>query len=182
MNSKKTIVTIKRITMQKTSFQKKIITLATMLALVMLCPISAWSQASKYETAAAAGDAEAQYQLGMCYYSDYYLGQGVDEDMVQAFEWFRKAAEQGHAGAQFSLGTCYYSGLGVAEDIVQGIEWYRKAAEQGNADAQYNLGVFYYTGTDVPKDEALGLKLLRQAAEQGNISAQEALKQFEKFQ
>ena len=91
--------------MQKTSFQKKIITLATILALVMLCPVSAWSQTSKYEAAAAAGDAEAQYQLGMCYYSDYYLGQGVDEDMVQAsLKWFRtKRQEQESTPAHNSV-------------------------------------------------------------------------------
>ena len=42
------------------------------------------------------GVAEAQYNLGMM----YYTGSGVHQDYAEALRWFRQAAEQGHAEAQ----------------------------------------------------------------------------------
>lgn len=56
----------------------------------------------------------------------------------------RKAAEDGDAEAQYSLGRCYHSGDGVDEDRVEAVKWFRKAAEQGHAEAQYKLGNSYY--------------------------------------
>ena len=41
-----------------------------------------------------------------------------------------KAAEQGDAGAQRSVGSCYYFGFGVAKDEDAGRLWYEKAAQQ----------------------------------------------------
>ena len=52
---------------------------------------------------------------------------------------FRRAAEQGDAKAQFSLGWCYSKGEGVAKDTKKAVAWYRKAAEQGDMAAQYAL-------------------------------------------
>jgi len=56
-------------------------------------------------------------------------------DYTQAAAWFRQAAEQGHAGAQFSLGLMYDNGWGVPEDDAEAAFWYRKAAEQGEVRA-----------------------------------------------
>jgi TPR repeat protein len=56
---------------------------------------------------------------------------------------WRKAAEGGHAYAQYKLGFCYSNGKGVAKDVEAAAEWYAKAAAQGNAAAQNNLGVLY---------------------------------------
>ena len=71
---------------------------------------------------------------------------------MQALAWYRKAAEQGNAVAQFSLGFMYNNGEGVPQDYVQALSWYRKAAEQGNAGAQSELGVMYNNGQGVPQD------------------------------
>jgi TPR repeat protein len=65
----------------------------------------------------------------------YYKDQSYD----QAVPWYRKAAEQGHAGAQYTLGTMYDRGWGVAKDMTQAAEWYRRAAKQGYAMAQDEL-------------------------------------------
>ena len=46
--------------------------------------------------AAEQGNATAQYNLGVMYDN----GQGVRQDDAQAVQWYRKAAEQGHAKAQ----------------------------------------------------------------------------------
>jgi TPR repeat protein len=64
-------------------------------------------------------------------------------DKVESVKWFRLAAEQGLAQAQFNLGNAYSKGEGVSVDKVEGIKWYRLAAEQGVAGAQCNLGVMH---------------------------------------
>lgn len=45
---------------------------------------------------AAAGDSEAQYQMG--FRAEW--GRELPPDNLQALKWYRKAAEQGHAQAQ----------------------------------------------------------------------------------
>lgn len=61
--------------------------------------------------AAEQGDAEAQKNLGKCYYD----GDGVEQSFEKAYEWFTKAAEQGNASAQNKLGCCYNFGHGVKQ-------------------------------------------------------------------
>ena len=56
-------------------------------------------------------------------------------DKEQAVYWYRKAAEQGHATAQFNLAVSYRNGEGVAQDHGQAAYWYEKAAAQGHAQA-----------------------------------------------
>jgi Sel1 repeat len=51
----------------------------------------------------------------------------------------RKAADQGEAVAQASLGWRYDQGRGVAKDDAEAVRWYREAADQGNALAKQNL-------------------------------------------
>ena len=80
--------------------------------------------------------------LGVCYAD----GRGVAKDEVEAVKWYRKAAEQNDAEAQFNLGVCYANGQGVAKNEAEAVKWYRKAAEQNHAEAQYNLGVCYDNG------------------------------------
>ncbi len=46
----------------------------------------------------------------------YDKGLGVTQDYAQAAKWYRKAAEQGHAYAQFNLGYMYRFGQGVPQD------------------------------------------------------------------
>ena len=52
-----------------------------------------------YEKAAAQGDADAQYNLGVLYYN----GEGVPRDISKAREWFEKAAAQGDESAKAAL-------------------------------------------------------------------------------
>lgn len=110
---------------------------------------SAAEPISELRAKAEAGDALAQFYLGIRYLD----GQGVVKDEVESAKWFRKAAEQGFARAQHNLGVSYASGQGVVKNEVEAVKWYRKAAEQGIAEAQFNLGVFYATGRGVAKDQ-----------------------------
>jgi TPR repeat protein len=49
--------------------------------------------------------------------------------------WYRKAAEQGHAGAQYNLGVMYATGKGLPEDYVLAYMFLSLAAGQGNSQA-----------------------------------------------
>lgn len=49
--------------------------------------------------------------------------------------WFRKAAEQGHAGAQYKLGESYANGTGVKQNLILSYQWLTLSASQRNSDA-----------------------------------------------
>jgi TPR repeat protein len=56
-------------------------------------------------------------------------GYGVHQDNAEALKWYRLAAEQGHANAQYNLGFMYANGKGVLEDFAEALKWYRLSAE-----------------------------------------------------
>jgi len=80
---------------------------------------------------------------------------GLSRDSAEAVRWYRMAAEQGLAPAQFNLGVLFDEGTGVPEDDSQAASWYRRAAEQGHPDAQLNLGILYAIGSGVGQDPVL---------------------------
>jgi TPR repeat protein len=80
--------------------------------------------------------AQGQYAMGSHY--EYGYG-GVTVNYPQAAYWYRQAADQGYAGAQFNLGWLYENGLGVGKDNDRAKVWYQKAADQGNLGAQSAL-------------------------------------------
>jgi TPR repeat protein len=63
----------------------------------------------------------------------YYYGEGVSQDINEAAKWFRLAAEQGYAKAEYNLGLMYDKGEGVRQDTNEAFKWYRLAAEQVSA-------------------------------------------------
>ena len=104
---------------------------------------------------------------------DYNFGKnGKPQDYGMAVKYFRLAADQGYAMAQYNLGVCYKRGEGVPQDYGMAVKYYRLAADQGFAKAQYNLGLCYYWGQGVPQDYAQAVKYYRLAADQGYADAQ----------
>jgi TPR repeat protein len=86
-----------------------------------------------------------------------------------------KAAEQGHALAQYDLAAIYDNGYGIKKDMQNAAVWYRKAAEQGDAQAQCNLAIIYKTGDGAEKDMQQAAMWFTKAAEQGYAQAQSNL-------
>jgi TPR repeat protein len=78
-----------------------------------------------WQPLAEAGDARAQYMLGLA----YGLGRGVPRDYHVAAKWYGRAAEHGVVAAEINLGSMYANGLGVPQDYVQAITWWRKATD-----------------------------------------------------
>ena len=84
---------------------------------------------------------ETCYQSGVDLFSD-----GRYEEAVVML---RKAAESGHADAQYDYGLCCFNGNGITEDKDEAVVWFRKAAFQGLPVAQYTMGNCYEYGYGV---------------------------------
>ncbi len=112
---------------------------------------------------------------------EYYFGDDETEpNYKEAIKWYRKAANTGHADAQFSLGYCYLNGLGVATDEDVACKWLKKAAEQKHPEAVYNLGTCFEQGSGVAIDIEKALSLYTEAKELGYADANDAIEQLNK--
>ena len=95
---------------------KKLLALITALSFAAIAVAADINDLSKK---ANAGDAQAQYELGMAYFD----GDGVDPDPVKATQWFEKAAKQGHNESIYQYGTAVFTGDGVKADKIMGCAW-----------------------------------------------------------
>lgn len=166
--------------------------------------LSAWAEENigylrKLVNKANSGDANAQYELGDCYYS----GEGVPQDYNEAVKWWKKSAEQGNANAQCGLGIiylkeaakyfsksaeqgnalgqrnigiCYHVGVGVDQDYNKAVKWFKKSAEQGDDVSQYNLGLALAKGEGIREDRDEAIKWYIKSAAQENSEALKILK------
>ncbi len=66
----------------------------------------------------------------------YDNGRGVTQDYAEAVRWYREAADQGLAAAQFNLGLMYYNGQGVTQDYAEAHMWLNVAASRASGDDQ----------------------------------------------
>ena len=116
--------------------------------------------------------ADYQFERGRaCYWGD--VSRNIKQDYSEAARWWRKAAEQGHAEAQYRLASdCYGQGQGVQKSAADAAMWYRRAAEQGHAEAECRLGFMYLCGTGVGNDYSEAFRWFRKSAEQGNSGAE----------
>ncbi|MCX7108694.1 MAG: tetratricopeptide repeat protein [Proteobacteria bacterium] len=115
-------------------------------------------------------DAQTQFNLGMA----YAKGESVPRNIAEAVKWFRMAAMQGHAEAQFSLGLLYHFGhnQGIHQNYAETAKWWLMAAEQGDAKAQSALAQLYEDGHGVLQNYAEAAKWYLMAANQGYAEAQ----------
>ncbi|MGD0569220.1 MAG: tetratricopeptide repeat protein [Candidatus Sulfotelmatobacter sp.] len=84
-----------------------------------------WRVRRWLDKSAESGYPDAQYERGQL--------ANEEEDYSTAVYWYRRAAAQGHPGAQLELGFKYQLGEGVQLDNFRAYEWFEKAAEGGNA-------------------------------------------------
>ncbi|MBQ7158139.1 MAG: sel1 repeat family protein [Treponema sp.] len=151
---------------------------------------------------AESGNADACYDLSLCYQNGYF---DVEKDTEKFIYWAQKAANAGNSDAMADLGIhyltiendwktakkyldmsikqqnprgfymygyCYSNAVGVKKDIKKGIDNYQRASSLGYTMADYQLGEIYYIGTDVPQDEAKAFTYFLKAAESGDAEAQ----------
>lgn len=117
---------------------------------------------------AAAGDIEAQLDLGYMY---LYGVNGVKADYKQALAYYEQAAEKKNAVALNNLGSLYFNGLGTKVDYPTAIKYFDEAARLGSNDAAVNLAIIYLGSDPQTKSKAdfeKIYKLLEQAQTTNN--------------
>jgi uncharacterized protein len=124
---------------------------AAVIATLILVAVTAAAIAGPFEDAKAAYDKDdyptalrlfrslaeqgdlAQQRLGLM----YERGLSVPQDYAEAARWYRRAADQGFASAQWTLSSMYATGSGVPKDYVQAHMWCNVSAAQGFEPATY---------------------------------------------
>jgi len=126
------------------------------------------SELARLTAKAEAGDADAQYDLGVRYRD----GIGTEANYSTAADWFESAAQQGHVPSQLGLGIMYRQGLGRPRDLDLAKLWLHAAARAGDADAQKLLGEVYVDSQAAAPDYFQAARWFRAAADQGVVDAQ----------
>lgn len=169
---------------------KKYMRKLIVLMVAMLCNLSAWADFAQahqaymrgdYATAiklfnreANAGDAYAQYYLGMI----NELGQGVSKNTTRALYWYRKAAEQKHLAAMYNLAGFYFSGIEMPQNYQRAFELYLDAAKLGLSEAQNRVGYMYHMGYYAQKNDREAFRWFLSSAKQGNRLSQNNVAYF----
>jgi len=120
--------------------------------------------ATLLERAAAAGSAEAQFELAQL----YEKGLGVAQDDARALELYRAAADQGFADALNDLGFIHFQGgLGVVRDAALGLQYFEQAANLRQPQAMYNYAALIDDGAIPGKGPQEAAKYLYRALRTG---------------
>ncbi|MEZ5003551.1 MAG: tetratricopeptide repeat protein [Chitinophagales bacterium] len=100
------------------------------------------------QQAADAGHAEAQFNLGYC----YYAGIAVEQNYEKAIELISKSADRGFNEAIFQMMINYASGNGVEQDYDKAFEFALKCAANDDETCIWNVINCYYDGIGVARD------------------------------
>ena len=98
---------------------------------------------------AESGDPDAQNRLA----NRYFKGEAVKIDYDLAFQWYRKAADQGLLKAIYNLGILHKDGFGDPNHEIAN-RYFLQAARKGYSLAQYSLGRSYQQGRGFAVDLA----------------------------
>lgn len=130
-----------------------------------------------WDDAFGKSNAEAQYRLGCCFLRG---GCGVEKDVSQAFNLFKAAADQGHAGSLYMLSVCYRDGVGVAKNPDEQKKSIFGAAEKGHVTAYAAIGDMYRDGNLVEQDYTKALEYYNKAVDGGYNVAKASATQIDK--
>lgn len=106
---------------------------------------------------------------------------GGQELLSQAVTWFNRAAEQGDAAAQKTLGMLHACGYGVPQSGEQAEAWFARALEPGDDVTATEVAEFYDQGFawfDCSPNVQKAVVWYRRAAEAGNTKAQSRLQEL----
>jgi len=117
---------------------------------------------------AKAGDPNAQYLVGMMYYS----GSSIPIDKGAGLYWLRKSAAQGDINAELQLASDHFYYAEDAEGVKISFELF-KNKQAALSPLQFKnllrrLGNCFFYGTGVEQDMALGMGFYEKAAEGGD--------------
>lgn len=99
-------------------------------------PVEIYLAAEWFLTAANAGHVEAMAEYAMC----CELGCGVQQSDEDALDWYTKAAREGHATSNYSVGEMFEEArAGLHQSDSEAVLWYYKAALMGDEDSKQAL-------------------------------------------
>ncbi|MES1909626.1 MAG: hypothetical protein MHM6MM_002334 [Cercozoa sp. M6MM] len=119
--------------------------------------------------------ADGQFKLGVMVHRDSTKAKDKSDSSANnkaAALLYRRAAEQGHAQAQYNLGLMYYTGDGVPERHEKARTLFQAAAEQNLPEGQCRFGIMLAKGEGGDANLPRALELFRAAADQGDANAQ----------
>jgi len=120
------------------------------------------------KTAADLGDGHCCGQAKMLLGLIFLEGMGIKRNDVEAYEWYRRAAEQGIPEAQFRVAGIHFEGRCRQDrNVDEAATWFQRAAMQGHEAGQLNTAVIFYEKLDFGG----AVKWFHKAAAQGNIEA-----------
>lgn len=126
---------------------------------------------------ANAGDAQAQYELGMKYLNGEIKGTFETPDKKEAARWFAKSANGGSSDGMVAHGDCLRCGI-LYQDKKEAFKWYKNAAKKNNRHAIYYLGVCFRDGVGVARDYKVAFENFNKAYAMGHMWAANALAGF----
>lgn len=104
-------------------------------------------------------------------------GQGVSPNEIEAFKWYKLAAENGHKNAQHVLAMRYLTGTGISENIDDALMWLTRFYDGVVVDAYAELGDIFAEGKLVSRNEHEAFKWYKLAADYGHVDSQRAVAQ-----
>ena len=128
----------------------------------------------KWWALAVNNDAQAQYNVGICYFD----GNGVKKDLIEAYNWFSKSAGGQNADGIVAVADCHFYGYGISKDIPSAVATFKKMAQQKHRYAQFRLGSCYEQGIVVEQNLSTAGNLYSESMNQGYINAESALKRI----
>lgn len=137
-----------------------------------------WEEAWKnYENKVSKDDdSDAYYDLGFCYEE----GLGTNINKKQAFEWYKKAAEEGSLYAQYRVAQFYINDINKERNPQKGLEILEKLSEDNDLFALRYLGFIYYKGIGVEQHQTKAKEYFKKAVEQGDEISKNYLNEFDK--
>lgn len=122
--------------------------------------------------AAAAGDKEAQYQMGLALRDGTH---GLKSNAAAALSWFTLAGAEGHVGAAVEAAKAFETGKGVRRDLTSAANWRYQAGLLGDVESRARWIALVIRGEVHGIASRDGLQWLTEAAQAGDSKAVMAL-------
>lgn len=123
-------------------------------------------------------DADAQYNLAMCYRAGNC---GLTQNMEEAFKLFRMSADQGNPAALYEAARCYATGIGIEKNDTEMNKAVMVSAKKGYPAALYFVGELYQSGRSVEFNPTTAHAYYEKAVEVGFPKADERAKTIDKI-
>lgn len=140
-----------------------------------------WQKASK------SGHGGASYMLA----NMYLLGDGVEQSLDRAIEYYKRAADKGHVDALYEMGVYYTEGKGVQQSYTKAFQCWQSALEYAKPELnphqeqtyfsgslEFNLSSCYMQGRGCKASREKAIELLKAAKAHGHAKAAEKLREL----